>query len=36
MNKIFVDTAGWGNLVDTLQEFHAETKTIYLSAKQKG
>ena len=35
MNKIFVDTAGWGNLVDTLQEFHAETKTIYLSAKQK-
>ena len=36
MNKIFVDTAGWGNLVDTLQEFHAETKTIYLSAKQNG
>lgn len=36
MNKIFVDTAGWGNLVDTLQEFHAETKAIYLSAKQDG
>jgi len=36
MNKIFVDTSGWGNLVDTLQEFHAETKTIYLNAKQNG
>ena len=36
MNEIFVDTAGWGNLVDTLQEFHAETKAIYLNAKQNG
>ena len=36
MNKIYVDTSGWGNLVDTLQEFHAETKTIYLNAKQNG
>ena len=36
MNRIYVDTSGWGNLVDTLQEFHAETKTIYLSAKQNG
>ena len=36
MNKIFVDTSGWGNLVDTLQEFHGETKTIYLEAKQNG
>lgn len=36
MNKIFVDTSGWGNLVDTLQEFHAETKAIYLSAKEDG
>jgi len=36
MNKIFVDTSGWGNLVDTLQEFHAETKAIYLNAKQNG
>ena len=36
MSKIFVDTSGWGNLVDTLQEFHAETKTIYLNAKQNG
>lgn len=34
MSKIFVDTSGWGNLVDTLQEFHAETKAIYLAAKQ--
>jgi len=36
MSKIFVDTSGWGNLVDTLQKFHAETKTVYLSAKQNG
>ncbi len=36
MNKIFVDTSGWGNLVDTLQQFHAGTKAIYLSAKQNG
>ncbi|MEO8073455.1 MAG: PIN domain-containing protein [Acidobacteriota bacterium] len=36
MNRIFVDTSGWGNLVDTLQEFHAETRAIYLSAKQDG
>ena len=36
MKVIFVDTAGWGNLVDTLQKFHAETKTVYLSAKQNG
>lgn len=34
MNKIFVDTSGWGNLVDTLQEFHPKTKAIYLTAKQ--
>lgn len=36
MNRIFVDTSGWGNLVDTLQKFHAETKAIYLSAKENG
>ena len=36
MNVIFVDTSGWGNLVDTLQQFHAETKAIYLNAKQNG
>lgn len=36
MNKIFVDTSGWGSLVDVLQQFHEETKTIYLSAKQNG
>jgi len=36
MNKIYVDTSGWGNLVDTLQQFHAETKAIYLNAKQNG
>ncbi len=36
MNKIFVDTSGWGNLVDSLQEFHAPTRAIYLNAKQNG
>ncbi len=36
MNRIYVDTSGWGNLVDTLQTFHAQTKAIYLSAKQNG
>ena len=36
MKKIFVDTSGWGNLVDTLQKFHEETKEIYQIAKQDG
>jgi hypothetical protein len=36
MNKIFVDTSGWGNLVDVQQQFHHETKLIYQTAKQKG
>ncbi len=34
MRMIFVDTSGWGNLVDVLQEFHHETKSIYQKAKQ--
>ncbi len=36
MKKIFVDTSGWGNLADTLQEFHGQAKLIYESAKQDG
>ncbi|HEX8399400.1 MAG TPA: PIN domain-containing protein [Pyrinomonadaceae bacterium] len=36
MNKIFVDTSGWGNLVDVQQQFHYETKLIYQTAKQNG
>ncbi len=36
MKHIFVDTSGWGNLVDTLQVFHQETRTIYEDAKQEG
>ena len=36
MKHIFVDTSGWGNLVDTLQVFHQETRTIYEAAKQEG
>ncbi len=34
MKKIFVDTSGWGCLVDTLQEFHLEAKAVYQTAKQ--
>ena len=34
MKKIFVDTSGWGNLADTVQEFHEQTKFIYEGAKQ--
>ena len=36
MKHIFVDTSGWGNLVDTLQVFHQETRTIYEDVKQEG
>lgn len=36
MNKIFVDTSGWGNSVDTLQEFHQTAAAVYATAKQNG
>jgi predicted nucleic acid-binding protein len=36
MSKIFVDTSGWGNLVDVQQQFHHETKLIYQTAKQNS
>ena len=36
MKRIFVDTSGWGNLADTLQEFHEQAKLIYESTKQDG
>lgn len=35
MKKIFVDTSGWGDLVDTRQQFHPETKSIYETAKKQ-
>jgi predicted nucleic acid-binding protein len=35
MTGLFVDTAGWGNLVDISQPYHAEAATIYRTAKQQ-
>ncbi len=35
MTHIFVDTAGWGNLVDTCQPYYSLAKTIYRSARQQ-
>ena len=35
MSRIFVDTSGWGNLVDTRQQFHIKTKAIYEPAKKQ-
>ncbi len=35
MPGLFVDTAGWGTLVDTSQPQHAEAATIYRVAKQQ-
>ncbi len=36
MPKIFADTAGWGNLVDPSQPYHALASQIYRSARQQG
>lgn len=36
MNRIFVDTSGWGDLVDVRQHFHRETRAIYETAKKHG
>lgn len=35
MNKIFVDTSGWGNLVDTRQRFYPQTRAFYETAKHE-
>lgn len=35
MAAIFVDTAGWGNLVDRSQPHHADASAIYRRAKQQ-
>ncbi len=36
MADIFVDTAGWGNLVDAKQAFHRGAAEIYRKSEQKG
>lgn len=36
MPEIFVDTAGWGHLVDATQEFHSLAATLYRDARQQG
>lgn len=33
---IFVDTGGWGHLVDSSQAYHAQAATIYRRARQEG
>ena len=35
MAEIFVDTAGWGNLLDPSQSLHAEALTVYRKASRK-
>lgn len=34
MSKIFVDTSGWGNLIDVSQPYHTLAANWYRSAKQ--
>jgi uncharacterized protein len=36
MPAIFVDTAGWGHLVDPTQEFHEQTAGLYREARRQG
>src|SRR5512132_3074052 len=36
MPDIFVDTAGWGHLVDATQAYHHRAATIYRGARQQG
>lgn len=36
MSKLFVDTSGWGNLVDHRQPFHGLASQIYLTARQQN
>lgn len=35
MSKLFVDTSGWGNLIDVSQPYHALATEWYRSAKQQ-
>lgn len=36
MPAIFVDTAGWGHLVDPTQEFHQQAASLYREARRQG
>lgn len=36
MPEWFADTAGWGNLFDTTQPYHAQTASLYRTARQQG
>jgi uncharacterized protein len=35
MPNFFVDTSGWGNLIDPTQPFHAPTAAFYRAARQQ-
>lgn len=36
MPAIFVDTAGWGHLVDPTQEFHSQAASLYREGRRQG
>jgi predicted nucleic acid-binding protein len=36
MPALFVDTAGWGHLLDPSQPFHPQASSIYRRARQQG
>ncbi len=36
MPDLFVDTAGWGHLLDPSQAFHHQASAIYRQARQEG
>jgi uncharacterized protein len=36
MSGTFVDTSGWGHLVDPTQAFHSEAAALYRRARQQG
>jgi uncharacterized protein len=35
MSNLFVDTSGWGNLLDLSQPFHRQATTLYRLARQR-
>jgi hypothetical protein len=36
MSELFVDTAGWGHLVDPSQAYHSLAAAIYRNGRQQG
>lgn len=36
MSALFVDTAGWGHLVDPTQEFHRQAADLYRQTRRQG